>query len=113
MPTRRALLTAIAMAALTPLRSRAQTYPARPVRVVVPFPAGGGSDILIRLIQDKLAARLGQPIVVDNRPGASGNIGSDVAARAAPDGYTLLVQGTIIGIYPTIFSHLTYDPFRD
>src|SRR5262245_33873807 len=113
MPTRRTLLAMTALAALSPLRSYAQTFPARPVRVVVPFPAGGGTDILIRLIQDKLAARLGQPIVVDNRPGASGNIGSDLAAKAAPDGYTLLAQGTIIGIYPAIFPRLSYDPFKD
>lgn len=91
----------------------AQTFPTQPVRVIVPFPAGGGTDILMRIIQDKYAAKLGQPVVIDNRPGASGNIGSGVAAKSTPDGYTLLVQGTIVGIYPTVFSSLPYDPFKD
>jgi len=91
----------------------AQTFPSQPIRVVVPFPAGGGTDILVRIIQDKYSARLGQPVVIDNRPGASGNIGSGVVAKSTPDGYTLLVQGTIVGIYPTVFSSLPYDPFKD
>jgi tripartite-type tricarboxylate transporter receptor subunit TctC len=112
MKTCRILLGLLAVAALgAPVH--AQTFPSQPVRVVVPFPAGGGTDILMRIIQDKYAAKLGQPVVIDNRPGASGNIGSGVVAKGTPDGYTLLVQGTIVGIYPTVFSSLPYDPFKD
>ncbi len=91
----------------------AQQFPSQPVRVVVPFPPGGGTDILVRLIQDKYAAKLGQPVVIDNRPGASGNIGGGVVAKSKPDGYTLLVQATIVGIYPTVFASLPYDPQKD
>lgn len=91
----------------------AQQFPAQPVHVVVPFPPGGGTDILMRLIQDKYAAKLGQPVVIDNRPGASGNIGAGVVAKSKPDGYTLLVQATIVGIYPSVFSSLPYDPQKD
>jgi tripartite-type tricarboxylate transporter receptor subunit TctC len=80
---------------------------------VVPFPPGGGTDILMRLIQDKYAAKLGQPVVIDNRPGASGNIGAGVVAKSKPDGYTLLVQATIVGIYPSVYASLPYDPQKD
>ena len=103
----------IALATVGVPAASAQTFPSQPVRVVVPFPAGGGTDILMRIIQDKYAARLGQPVVIDNRPGASGNIGSGAVAKSTPDGYTLLVQGTIVGIYPTVFASLPYDPFKD
>jgi tripartite-type tricarboxylate transporter receptor subunit TctC len=83
------------------------------VRVIVPFPAGGGTDILMRIIQDKYAGRLAQPVVIDNRPGASGNIGSAAVAKSTPDGYTLLVQAINIGTYPAVFPNLAYDPFKD
>ncbi len=115
MKTKSLLCSLITLATLgmgVPMAS-AESFPSKPIRVVVPFPAGGGTDILMRIIQDKYAAQLGQPVVVDNRPGASGNIGAGVAAKSTPDGYTLLVQGTIIGIYPSVFSSLPYDPFKD
>jgi tripartite-type tricarboxylate transporter receptor subunit TctC len=102
-----------AVAALGVPQAVAQQFPSQPVRVVVPFPPGGGTDILVRLIQDKYAAKLGQPVVIDNRPGASGNIGGGVVAKSKPDGYTLLVQATIVGIYPTVFASLPYDPQKD
>jgi tripartite-type tricarboxylate transporter receptor subunit TctC len=113
MKMRRTILSLLVILGLGAPLCHAQTFPSQPVRVVVPFPAGGGTDILMRIIQDKYAAKLGQPVVIDNRPGASGNIGSGVAVKSAPDGYTLLVQGTIVGIYPTVFSSLPYDPFKD
>ncbi|MFN3347605.1 Bug family tripartite tricarboxylate transporter substrate binding protein [Pseudorhodoplanes sp.] len=91
----------------------AQQFPSQPVRIVVPFPPGGGTDILVRLIQDKYSAKLGQPIVVDNRPGASGNIGAAAVAKSKPDGYTLIVQATIVGIYPSVFPNLGYDPLTE
>ena len=73
--------------------AHAQTYPNKPVRVIVPYAAGGPNDIFGRLIARKLSDRFGQPVVIDNRPGASGNIGAEVVARGAPDGYTRLLPG--------------------
>ena len=102
-----------AVAALGAPQALAQQFPSQPVRVVVPFPPGGGTDILVRLIQDKYSAKLGQPVVIDNRPGASGNIGAGVVAKSKPDGYTLLVQATIVGIYPSVYASLPYDPQKD
>ena len=94
MKMRRTILSLLVILGLGAPLCHAQTFPSQPVRVVVPFPAGGGTDILMRIIQDKYAVKLGQPVVIDNRPGASGNIGSGVAVKSTPDGYTLLVQGT-------------------
>ena len=99
-----------AVAALGAPQAHAQQFPSQPVRVVVPFPPGGGTDILVRLIQDKYSAKLGQPVVIDNRPGASGNIGAAVVAKSKPDGYTLLVQATIVGIYPSVYVSVPFDP---
>ena len=94
--------------------SVAQDYPVRPVRMIVPFAAGGGSDVVARTVATKLSESLGQPVVVDNRPGAGGNIGTDMVAKAAPDGYTLLM-GVVgpIAINPSLFGNLPYDPIRD
>jgi tripartite-type tricarboxylate transporter receptor subunit TctC len=101
--------------AIIPLSGLAQAegWPARPVRLVVPFPPGGGTDVLARMLADRLRPVLNQTIVIDNRPGATGNIGNDHVAKSAPDGYTLLMQGTIIGMFPHIFQKLTYDPLKD
>ena len=71
----------------------AQAYPAKTIRIVVPFPAGGGVDATARIVGQKLSEQMGQPVVVDNRPGAAGTIGADFVAKSAPDGYTLLVAG--------------------
>ncbi|WP_412103187.1 Bug family tripartite tricarboxylate transporter substrate binding protein [Polaromonas sp. SM01] len=92
----------------------AQTYPAKPVRLVVPFPAGGATDILARTISQKAAEKLGQQIVIDNRPGAGGTIGSDQVAKSAPDGYTLLIAtGSTHSIGPLISSKIPYNVERD
>lgn len=91
-----------------------QTYPAKPVRLIVPFPAGGGTDIFARLVGRKMGDNMGQTFVVDNRAGASGIIGCEVVARSAPDGYTLLMGTT--GTHttnPAVFSKLPYDPLKD
>jgi tripartite-type tricarboxylate transporter receptor subunit TctC len=91
----------------------AQTYPAKPVRVIVAQAPGGASDLLIRTIGHKLTAVLGQQIVVDNRPGAGGNIGAEIAARTAPDGYTLFMVSAPHAIAPALYRKLGYDLMRD
>lgn len=92
----------------------AQGYPNKPIRYVIHFPAGGGADVTGRALAAKLQETLGQPVVVDNRPGAGGNVGTEIVARSAPDGYTLL-YGTNgpFGINPSLFGKLPYDPARD
>jgi tripartite-type tricarboxylate transporter receptor subunit TctC len=92
----------------------ADPYPNRPIRFVVPFPAGGSADILARLMSERLAVALGQPVVVDNRPGAGGNIGADAAAKAAPDGYTMVFGSTgNMAINATLYPNLPYEPTKD
>ena len=92
----------------------AQTYPSRPVHFVVPFAAGGGSDVMARLIAEPLSQRWGQQVVVDNKPGAGGNIGMDLGAKAPADGYTLFLTSTsTIAINPTLYGNLPFDPLKD
>lgn len=89
------------------------TYPNRPIRLIVPFAAGGGTDYVARLIGQKLADRFGQPVVVDNRPGAGANIGTDLVAKAAPDGYVLLLAYTSHASNVGLYSKLPFDPIND
>jgi len=91
----------------------AQNYPIGPVRVIVPFPPGGGVDGAGRLISQKLAEALGRQFVVDNRPGANGMIGSELAARSPRDGYTLMVNGANFVTTPSLYAKVTYDPVKD
>ena len=92
----------------------AQSYPTRPVRVIVPYPPGDAADILARLIGPKVSERLGQPMVVENRPGASGQIGMEVLKNAAPDGYTIGVgQGGNLVVAPHTYKKIPYDPLKD
>jgi len=91
----------------------AQDYPARAITIVVPFPAGGSADTLARLLSARLSEKFGKPVIVDNKPGVGGNIGSDLVAKAAPDGYTLLMTPSSIAIAPHLYSRLAYDPIRD
>ena len=95
--------------------SIAQTdYPNKPIRLIVPFPAGGGTDIYARLIANKLTERLKWVVVVDNKPGAGGNIGVDAAAKSPPDGYTIVIgQTSNLTISPTLYKKLPYDPQKD
>ena len=96
------------------LAAPAQDYPLRPVKIVVPFPAGGPLDLTTRLLADKLASSLKQPFVVENRPGAAGNIGTASVAKASGDGYTLLlVLDTALTVNPWIYAKLPYDPVQD
>jgi tripartite-type tricarboxylate transporter receptor subunit TctC len=91
----------------------AQDYPAKQVRLVLPFPPGGGSDIIARVVAQKLTASLGQPVIVDNRAGASGNIAAEIVAKSPADGYTLLFGNSSLSISPAVFAKLNYDPVRD
>jgi tripartite-type tricarboxylate transporter receptor subunit TctC len=91
----------------------AQSYPVKPIRMIVSFPAGGPSDVLGRALMQKLAEQLGQNIVPDNRVGAGGNLGIALAAKSAPDGYTILITSPTIAISPSLYSHLDYDAARD
>lgn len=93
--------------------SMAQTYPTRPIRLVVPLAPGGTNDTLARFISDRMAEKLGQPVVVDNRPGANSQIGSSIVARATPDGHTLLIMGAGHAINPSLQRSLPYDTERD
>ena len=93
--------------------ARAQAYPSRPVRIVVGFPAGGATDIMARLMGEWLTQRLGQQFIVENKPGASGNIGTEMVARAPADGYTLLQVVTPAAINAALYSNLSFDFIRD
>jgi tripartite-type tricarboxylate transporter receptor subunit TctC len=105
----------ILMTALAPVTgpARADTYPARPVRIVVPFVAGGAVDTLARLIGGKLGESMGQPVVIENRAGAGGNVGADAVAKAAPDGYTILLNTNGHAIAPALYRKLAFDPVQD
>jgi tripartite-type tricarboxylate transporter receptor subunit TctC len=93
--------------------SQAQTWPTRPVKLIVPFAAGGTTSILARALADKLVPLLGQPVVVDNRPGAGGNVGMDAVAKSEPDGYTLLMGPIGLAINPALYTKMSFDPVKD
>jgi tripartite-type tricarboxylate transporter receptor subunit TctC len=103
----------VALACLVPSLAPAQDYPAKQVRLVLPFPPGGGSDIIARVVAQKLTASLGQPVIVDNRAGASGNIAAEIVAKSPADGYTLLFGNSSLSISPAVFAKLNYDAVRD
>ena len=102
----------IAAALITPLATGAASYPERPVRIVVPVSAGGGVDSIARIVAQHLNAVWGQPFIVDNRPGAGGSLGAEIAARATPDGYTLMVSSSSY-ITNAAIREVRYDPIRD
>jgi len=110
-PTRRR---SFALPILAALPARAQeVWPARPIRMIVPFVPGGSTDLLGRLVSQRLSERLGQPVVAENRPGASTNLAGELVARARPDGYMLLFGAAAIAVNPALFASLSYDLFRD
>lgn len=106
-------LGSVAVAAAAGGQALAQAYPAGPVRVIVPFPAGGGVDGTGRIVAQKLTEALGKQFIIDNRPGANGMIGSELAAKSPKDGYTLLVNGANFVTTPSLYSKVTYDPIKD
>jgi tripartite-type tricarboxylate transporter receptor subunit TctC len=99
--------------ALLPLLAGAQPYPSKPIRMLVAFPPGGPVDIIARLVAPSMSETLGQPIVVENKVGASGNVATADVAKSAPDGYTLLAHSSAYAVNPTLFSNAGYDPAKD
>jgi tripartite-type tricarboxylate transporter receptor subunit TctC len=113
---RRAILQMVAGAAALPAVpriARAQAYPTRPVRIIVGFPAGGAADIVARVMSQWLSERLNQPFVVENRPGAAGNIATEAVVRAPPDGYTLLLAGDTNATNAALYEKLNFNFIRD
>jgi len=107
-------LAALALAALVPAMAAAQSWPSRPVRMIVPFPAGGATDVVARLLGQKLGEAWGQQVVIENRSGAGGNIGGEAAAHSPADGYTLfMTSGSIVTANPYMYKSLPYDPVND
>ncbi len=115
MPSVRFVFSVLALAAaFASPAAHAQVYPAKPVRLIVPYPAGGGTDFFARAVGAQLSQQLGQQIVVENRPGAATIIGAEAAAKSAPDGYTLLLGDTAtFAVNPTLYKKLPYDPLKD
>jgi len=104
------LTTAITL--LMPVASLAQAWPERPVRIIVPYTPGGASDITARILAERMSAKFGQPVTVDNRAGASGIIGTEAVAKASPDGYTLVFVASSHVVNKALFGNLTYDPIK-
>jgi len=112
--SRRRVLALVAAAACTwPFAARADDYPSRPIRIIVPYSAGGASDVPMRVIAEQLARQLGQAVVVENRPGQGAMIGAAEVAKSAPDGYTLILVSNPQTIGPSLYANLTFDPVED
>ena len=109
------LLATIGGAALAqaPATGSGQAYPNKPIRLIVPFPAGASSDIVGRMLGQKLVEQMGEQVVADNRPGAGGNLGIGFAAKSAPDGYTIVIATASIAVSPSLYAKLGYDPLKD
>src|SRR6202049_4726734 len=109
-----ARLAAAAFSVLFATAALAQSYPDRPVHLLVPFPPGGGANFVARVLAQLLSARLGQSVVVENRPGLNGNVAGELVARAAPDGYTILESaGSLLTVNPHLYAKMPIDPFKD
>ena len=104
---------ALAVPAQAAATGAGQAYPSKPVRMIIPFSAGGATDVVIRIVANRLPELLGQQVVIDNRTGAGGLIGTDIAAKAAPDGYTILATGTPHVIVPNLYKKTPFDPLKD
>src|SRR5215212_5748305 len=114
---RNAVAAAFALAvlpvALAPPGVFAQTYPSKPIRLILPFPPGGPTDIVGRLTGQKLGELVGQQVIADSRPGASGNIGLELASKSPPDGYTIVLSSPVISLSPHMYTKLNYNPEKD
>jgi len=113
MRVRLALAVLAAAFAVSPQLAAAQAYPGKPIRFIVPFAPGGGNDILGRVVAQKLHEAFGVPVIVDNRPGAGGTLGTDLTAKAPPDGYTILINNLSVAVNVTLYSKLPFDPLKD
>jgi len=111
--TRASMLLAAALAAFTSAGASAQSYPNQPIRIVVPFAAGGAVDTVARVVGQKMSESLGQPVVIENKPGAGGNLAADTVARSAPDGYTVLLTTNGHAISPALYRTLPFDAVKD
>jgi len=101
-----------ALALASPFAALAQAFPTKPIRLIVTYPPGGGADLMARLVAPKMGEALGQTVVVENKPGASGQIGAGEVARAAPDGYTIMLDASSFAVNPSLYSRLPYDPAK-
>ena len=106
-----ALVTLVALG--TPVAAQTDAYPTKPIRFVVPYPPGGGNDDVARLIGKKISESMGQPVIIDNRVGASGLIGGDFVSKAAPDGYTIMIDHAGIAINPALYPSVPYNVLSD
>ena len=104
---------AIVLSMLVTGAAFAQTYPSKSIRMIMPFPPGGPTDIVGRLVAAKVAEQIGQSVVADSRPGASGNVGLEIASKAPPDGYTIVLSSPVIALSPLLYGKLNYDPWKD
>jgi tripartite-type tricarboxylate transporter receptor subunit TctC len=108
------ILGAVLLSAFVPMAwAQPAGYPSKPIRFILPFPPGGPTDLLGRAIGQKLAAQMGQPVIADNRPGAGGNLGAELASKAPPDGYTIVLCAPSLAISPSLYTKMTYDPVKD
>jgi len=111
---RKVLASSVAFGMVAATGARAQSWPAKPIRIVVPYPPGGSSDIIARAISQPLSDALGQPVIVDNKAGANGNLGADLVAKSQPDGYTMLLCDTgALAISPSVYTKLSFNPATD
>ena len=107
------LLSAVCLATAAIMPAVAQQYPTKPIKLILPFPTGGATDVMSRILAEKLTSRLGQPVIVENKPGAGTMLASEYVAKAPADGYTLLMAASSLVIAPSLYSKVNYDPIKD
>src|SRR5689334_23344484 len=113
MPNRRSVMTALGMALAGHVFAQAPTYPSKPVRWIVPFPPAGAMDVIARTLAEHMGRAMGQSFVIENKPGAGGNIGMDLVAKAPADGYTMMIVANGMAVNKFLYSKLSFDPVKD